>query len=471
MSLDLSRDALRQAADRAAQLYTEIYAGLEDRRVDPGVTRAQMQALFAKSIGDEGVGLDRTLEEFAEKILPNSMGTPHPLYLGLVNSSPLPAGPLADLLVSALNNNGGAFHQSPAISATEREVVREFSRLCGFGEDASGMILPGGLFANLQGLVLARQAHFPEWHKRGPTALNGRPRLYRSHAGHFSVDRAATIIGLGQEGIVEVPARGRGEIDVHELEEQIIRDREAGDLPFAVVANAGTTGTGALDDIEGVAAVCQRQKVWLHVDACYGGGALLLEPRLPEFAGIGRADSVAIDPHKWFFVPMTAGLVLTRRRDLEVEAFEIAASYIPRDEEVDPFRRGVPCSRRSSGLAVWMTLRAHGWNVIRDAVERNIRLTRQLEERLAARGFNVLGGGQLSIACARWEPAGLGRADLDALQQKIAQAVIATGEAWFSTVHHDGAVWLRFNMVNYHTRERHVDRLVELVADAAKAAT
>ena len=144
MSLDLSRVGLLKVSERAAELFTEIYSGLEDRRVDPGVTRAEMHALFENSIGEEGVGLARALEEFAEKILPHSMGTAHPLYFGLVNSSPLPAGPLADLLVSSLNNNGGAFHQSPAISATERVVIQEFARLCGLGDEASGMILPGG---------------------------------------------------------------------------------------------------------------------------------------------------------------------------------------------------------------------------------------------------------------------------------------------------------------------------------------
>jgi len=189
MSLDLTRDGLRRASERAAELFTEIYCGLEDRSVDPRVTRQQMRSLFEDSIEDEGIGLDRVLEEFEKKILPNSMGTPHPLYFGLVNSSPLPAGPLADLLLSSLNNNGGAFHQSPAMSASEWEIIRQFGRLCGLGVDASGMILPGGTYANLQGLLLARRAHFPQLHKEGPTALSGRPLIYQSDVTHFCNDR------------------------------------------------------------------------------------------------------------------------------------------------------------------------------------------------------------------------------------------------------------------------------------------
>jgi glutamate/tyrosine decarboxylase-like PLP-dependent enzyme len=467
MGLDLSRDNLERAAERAAQLYVEIYDGLEERRVDPGVTREEMRALFAGSIGEEGVGLDGVLEEFAQNMLPHSMGTPHPLYMGLVNSSPLPAGPLADLLLSSLNNNGGAFHQSPAMSAAEAEVVREFARLCGLGDEASGMIVPGGTFATLQGLLLARRAHFPDWHKEGPTALRGLPRLYCSAASHFSVDRSAAVMGLGEAGVVKIPALGRGAIDLGCLEEQIVRDRSAGRLPFAAIANCGTTGTGALDDIGGVAEVCQRQGLWLHVDACYGGGALLVEPRMPELEGMAQADSIAIDPHKWFFVPMTAGLVLTRHLEVEVQAFDAAASYIPEDGRVDPIRRGLPTSRRSSGLTVWMTLRAHGWRVIREAVERNIALTRALEDGLRAAGFRVLENGRLSVACVRWEPKGAGKSAVDNLQARIAQAVVSTGRAWFSTVRHESETWLRFNLTNIHTRPRHIEALVALVSNVA----
>ena len=332
----------------------------------------------------------------------------------------------------------------------------------------TGSILPGGTFANLQGLSLARRAHFPNWHKEGPTALSGRPLLYRSEATHLSLDRAAVEIGIGQDGIVGIPSRGRGVIDLGYLEKQIEEDRKAGYLPFVVVANGGTTGTGAIDDISGIADICERHKLWLHVDACYGGGALLVEPRLREFEGIHRADSIAIDPHKWFFIPMTAGLLLTRHRQLEIDAFDVAASYIPGDDTVDPFRRGLPTSRRSTGLTIWMTLRAHGWNVIREAVERNIRLTSQLEDLLRDAGFRVLDGGQLSVACARWEPPGVEATVLDELQTRIAQSVVATGRAWFSTVKHEGVVWLRLNLVNLHTREHHIETLAELIAKSAQ---
>src|SRR5947208_8056546 len=153
---DLPREPLEEAARRAGELFVEIYRGLEQRPVAPAVERGALAQQFAGTLGDDGVGLLAALDEFRDRVLPACMGTPHPLYLGLVNSSPLPAAALADLLVSSLNNNGGAFHQSPAMTTCEAEVVRAFARLYEMPDGAEGMLLPGGTWATLQALVLAR---------------------------------------------------------------------------------------------------------------------------------------------------------------------------------------------------------------------------------------------------------------------------------------------------------------------------
>jgi aromatic-L-amino-acid decarboxylase len=457
---DLASAGLEEAAAKAAALFVSIYRGLEQRPVAPPTSRAALRAAAAGSVAEEGVGLVRALEDFERWVLPGSMGTPHPLYLGLVNSSPLPAAALADLLISSLNNNGGAFHQSPAMTTCEEEVVRAFAGLFGLA-GADGMLLPGGTFATLQAIVLARV------HATGGPARSGL-RLYTSEAAHFSVARAAMVAGIAAEDVVAVPVSGRGVMDAGALEQRIRRNREQGAEPFAVVATAGTTATGALDPLARVASICRAQRIWLHVDACYGGAAILLEEMRGRFAGIEQADSIAIDPHKWFFIPVTAALLLTRDRDVAQRAFATTAgSYIPTDGEVDPWRRGIPTTRRSSGLAVWMALRAHGWRTIRTAVKSNIDLTRRLEALLAERSFRVLEGGELSIACARWEPRGLSAEATDAVQDAITREIVSSGQAWFSTTRHDGRTWLRFNMVNLYTRERHVRDLADLLAAAA----
>jgi aromatic-L-amino-acid decarboxylase len=245
--------------------------------------------------------------------------------------------------------------------------------------------------------------------------------------------------------------------------------RRGGKSPLAVVATAGTTGTGAVDRIAEIADLCASENVWLHIDACYGG-AIALVPELRDLlAGAGRAQSIAVDPHKWFFIPVTAALLLVGEAGLAARYFDTAqGSYIPGDGSVDAWRRGIPTTRRSSGLTVWMAIRAHGWRTIREAVRRNIGLTRLLERLLADRGFTVLAGGQLSVACARFEPPQGDPSSYDQLQEELARRVVATGAAWFSTVRHRGQIWLRFNLVNLHTREEHIRRLVDLLDETAR---
>jgi aromatic-L-amino-acid decarboxylase len=463
--LDPRQEPLDDAARRAAELFVEIYRGLEDRPVAPAVDRPELTARFAGTLGDDGIGLAAVLDEFRDRVLPASMGTPHPLYLGLVNSSPLPAAALADLLVSSLNNNGGAFHQSPAMTACEAEVVRAFARLYGLPDEVEGMFLPGGTWATLQALVLAR------FRAIGPRPPGPGLRVYTSDAAHFSVSRTAFVAGIGADDVVALPTVGRGELDVARLVDAVRRDRNDSKTPLAVVATAGTTGTGAVDPLAAVADLCAAEKLWLHVDACYGG-AIALVPELRDMlTGIERADSIAVDPHKWFFVPVTAALLLVREPGLSARCFDTAhGSYIPGDGVVDAWRRGIPTTRRSSGFTVWMAIRAHGWRIIRGAVRRNVDLSRLLERLLAERGFTVLPGGRLSVVCARWEQPSNDAESRDQFQAELARRVVATGKTWFSTVRHVGRSWLRFNMVNLYTREHHIRELADLLAAAARAA-
>src|SRR5262245_44140755 len=224
---DLTREPLEEAARRAGGLFVEIYRGLEQRPVAPTVERGALVEQFAGTLDDDGIGLLAVLDAFRQQVLPASMGTPHPLYLGLVNSSPLPGAALADLLVSSLNNNGGAFHQSPAMTACEAEVVRAFARLYDLPDEAEGMFLPGGTWATLQALVLARARAI------GKRAPGPGLRIYTSEAAHFSVTRSAFVVGIGADDVVSLATKGRGELDVQLLAETIRHDRRAGHTPLA----------------------------------------------------------------------------------------------------------------------------------------------------------------------------------------------------------------------------------------------
>jgi glutamate/tyrosine decarboxylase-like PLP-dependent enzyme len=435
--------------------------------VTPDPAAVAALASMVGSLDETGVGLERALTDFNELLLPASMATASPRYLGLLTPNVTAEAFAGEVVTAALNNNAGSVHQAPAVYAAETEFLRSLVEQMQLGGELVGQIVAGGTMANLHGILLARQRLWPEWDADGPWAVTMPLRIYTSSSSHFSVERAARVAGFGKGSVVTLPSRERGVLDPRALANAIRRDRARGTRPVAVVATAGTTGTGAIDSLQEIAAVCRDHGLWLHVDACYGGGALLLPELRERFAGIECADSIAIDPHKWLFMPLVCGVVLTRHPGLEVEAFSIEeSSYLPRQPGVlDVYRRGVATSRRATGLSLWLALRAHGWAQIRTGVRRSIAMARRLAQALARDGFEILPGGELSTVCARW-PLPDGEAG-DALQEEIAARAVASGQTWFATVRHAGRTWLRLCVVNQNTDERAIDAVAGLIRTAA----
>jgi glutamate/tyrosine decarboxylase-like PLP-dependent enzyme len=434
---------------------------LKESRITPPADSAEIRTCFDGTLGRQGRGLLGALEDFERLVLPRSLAISNPMYMGLVNSSPLPGAALMDCLVSALDNNAGASHQGPSSEACEAEAIRSLTQALGLGRQMTGLFLPGGTYANLHGLLLARRAAFRKW-----GASHDRLTIYHSETCHFSIARAALVIGLDPANLRPVPVRGRGSMDTGELDRLITRDKAAGLVPCAVACNLGSTGTGALDPIGEVVEVCRHHDLWCHVDACIGGPLLLLEEYVDLRPALAGVDSLAVDLHKWFFMPLTASLILTRHPGLESDCFQLEASYIP-EGEPEAFQRGIPTSRRATGLTVWLALRAYGWDFIAQTVRNNIRLTRLLEDRLRERGYRVLPGGKLSVCCARMEHENLP----PDFHEKVAESIRKQGTAWFATVRHGGLTWWRLNILNLYVNESHVLRMAELLDSEVRSRT
>lgn len=469
MSLERAADVLQRRLAEVGEVLAARYRAWETGAIASGDTRDELAALFAGTLGGPGIGLDAALAFTVDEVLPRCLGIPHPRYWGLVNSSPLPEAVVADALVSGVNNNGGSRAQSPVFTAAEGEVVRFFRDAFGLGAHWGGILLPGGSFATLQALHLARERHLPQWSRDGAHTLTGPPRVYTSDISHFSVGRAARIVGVAAGDVVPIASAGpRGELDPAALDARLAEDRARGALPFCVNATSGSTGTGALDDLAALAEVCARHDVWMHVDACYGGAAVLVDSLRDAFDGIAGAHSLCVDPHKWCFVPVTASVLLVDDPGLVARTYAVDASYVPAEAEPDNFARGLATSRRAMGFTAWFTLRAVGADGIAALVEANCRQARRFEARLAEAGFEVLPGGRLSTTCARWEPAGLADAALDELQRRIAAAVVDDGDAWLATTRHAGRVWIRSAITNAHTTDADADRVADIVIAAAR---
>jgi aromatic-L-amino-acid decarboxylase len=446
---------------RAGEIVAEYLGSLDRRGVSPPADPRALTAFFGERIAAEGVGWRRSFDELRETALATAMGIPHPLYLGLMNSSPWPAGIFAESLVAGFSQNAGSFRQSPPATAAEWAVTRFLCEKVGYGARSFGTLVPGGTLANLSALLCARDRAFPDWLEEGPAAAGGkRPCFYASEEAHFSIARSAGVLGLGRSSLHRVPTLGRGSIDPAALASLVGRDRAEGWTPFAVVATACTTATGAIDPIPEVAQVAAREGLWLHVDAAFGGAALLSERDRPLLAGIERADSVTIDPHKWFFVPLLAGALLVRdEADLE-RSFDADPSYVPATPGiVDYFRRTLQGSRRGDALKVWVALRSVGTASLARAIERTNDHARALERMLQARGFEVLPDGRMPIVDFRLRPAGVEGEALDAVQRDLQARLETWNRAWFATARFRGRLWLRANFASFLTTEDHVAEL------------
>lgn len=430
---------------------------------------------FAAPVPWEGAGAAEVWAEVWERVAGEAIRLHHPMYLGHQVAPPLPHAILADAMVSLLNQSLAVWEMSPTGTPVEQQVVRWMIELLGYPETADGTLVSGGSVANLTGLLAAREARFPgAWEHGVARSEAGRAVVLVTGQAHYSVERAAGLMGLGSDAVRAVPERD-GTMDVDALE-RMLRDAEAEGRPvLAVVATAASTATGAFDDLAAIADVTERAGVWLHVDGAHGA-SFLCSPRLRgRLRGIERADSVAWDPHKMMFMPISTGAILVRdRRHLDA-AFRQSAPYLfhPRDGETrscDLGQRTLQCSRRFDALKLWICLRIHGvehfGRLQEQTVENAAALHRLLEE---VDDFEPMHVPESNILCFRHLPAWIrDRApeEIDAFQTRVRERYNASGNGWITATVLGGRRVLRVTMINPHTRREHLVRLLEGVREA-----
>jgi glutamate/tyrosine decarboxylase-like PLP-dependent enzyme len=422
-----------------------------------------MEALLREPPPERGRGFPAALEDFAAKVAPYACRVNHPRFLAFVPGAPTFLSALGDFLCAGTNFFAGVWFEAPGPSEVELVVLDWFREFLGMPAGTEGILTSGGSEANLTALVVARE--------RLPLADRGRAVLYLTEQRHWSVDRAAKVIGLAPDQLRPVAADENYRLAPAALAEAVAKDRYDGQLPWAVVANAGATNSGAVDPLAGLADLCAREGLWLHVDAAYGWAAVLTPEGRDELAGIGRADSVTLDPHKWLAQAFESGCVLVRDGPRLTEAFTLRPEYMqdvePGTEEVNFADRSLALTRRFRALKVWLSLRALGVGWFRGLVTRCCQLAglsqRLLEE---ARVFEILSPRQLGIVCYRYVPPG-GAVDgpaLDRLNLALVDAVRSTGRAFLSSTRLGGRVALRFCFVNWRTTAADVEEIVRLLA-------
>ena len=397
-------------------------------------------------------------------------------FWGYVAPPGLAAGALADWLASGINQNLTAFRSAPGAALVEMQVVEWIREMVGLPRSSGGLLTSGGSIANLAGLAAARDAAVPfDLARRGLRGEPGAPLvLYASEEVHHAVIKAAAILGIGRDFVRLVPVDRRLRLDVAALRDAVRRDRRARLLPFAVAASAGTVTTGAVDPLREVWRLCRLERLWMHVDACYGGFAILAPSARPLLRALSLADSIALDPHKWLYLPVDAGCILYRRPDAARRAFRLEADYTRmfgagRLEQTAFWDYGPELSRRFRALKIWLALKHHGAELFSEAIEQDLQLAAVLADKVkATRRLELLSRGDLGIVCFRYVPPGprLPEADLTALNERVLVAVQRRGRAFVSNAQVRGRFALRACLINYRTTAADLDLLIREVLAA-----
>jgi len=469
---DLSPDEIRRLGALVVEAVAADRGALESRPVFGKL--GPRAAFFDEPLPEEGRPFEEVLGVVRREVLPAAFGNSHPRFFAFINASADPVGILAELLAAAMNPNcWGGDH---AAIHVEHRVIAWLSAIVGLPPACEGILTSGGSMANFTALAAARAAMAP-WDVREEGAVApGQPRLvvYASDQVHNCVDKAVDLLGLGWRFLRRVPSDEAYRLRVDALEAAIVRDRAAGLRPAIVVANAGSVNTGAIDPLDAIADVCEREGLWFHADGAYGGMALVSEKLRPLFRGIERARSVAADPHKWLYVPYEAGATLVREPGRLGAAFRRPAEYLVHDAESPLLGppgfndRGPELSRAFKALKVWMGLKVHGRRAYAERVERDCALARFLAEAVDGRpGLERLSDPTLSIVAFRVRPPGVPEARLDALNQRIVNRLVGGGGFMVAPTVLRGRVAIRACIVNFRTRE---DDLVALLDEAERVA-
>jgi len=457
-TLDLTREEMRALGHRVVDLMIEHFATLASKAPAFTGSRAELENALREPLPEKGSDPAAVLARLETQVFTNMCHVDHPRFFAFVPSPGNFVGAMADALAAGINPFMGTWLAGSGPAEIELVTVDWLREMCGLPETAGGLFVSGGSVANLTALAVAREQ------KLGDEIACG--CVYFSDQTHSSVDRALAVLGFRPRQLRRLAADGQYRLPLAALRNAVEEDRAAGRIAFCVVANAGTTNTGAVDPLPELARFCSRNGMWLHADGAYGAASMLSARGRAALAGIEQVDSLSLDPHKWLFQPFESGCVILRERSLLRDTFRILPDYL-RDahhlqEEVNFCDYGIQLTRSFRALKLWMSFQVFGAERFRTAIDRCFELAEIAEQRLRrSRRWEILSPAQMAIVAFRHEGG-------DDLNSKLAAALKESGYAFLSTTTLRGRTALRLCTINPRTTEADVlgtiARLEELQA-------
>lgn len=424
--------------------------------VTPNVTPEEIQR-YLRSRYDFGktAPLDEIVADVETMLRTWQVQVTHPRYFGLFNPSVTLASIVADTLVAMYNPQLAAWRTSPAANEIERHTLAWLSAKFGLPENAVAAFTSGGAEANLSAVVVALTHAFPDYGERGLRSLGANPSIYLTGEANHSFNKIAHMTGLGRQALRVVATDRDLKMDVEDLARQVAEDRKNGWTPVMVAGTAGTTAVGAIDPLVELARFCRQENLWFHVDAAWGGAAVISPQLKGHLSGIEAADSITCDAHKWFSVPMGAGMFFCRRADAVADTFHADNAYMPRKTPgsvSDPYTSSVQWSRRFIGLKLFLALAHHGESGYVDMIEHQTRMGDALRESLKSGGWRIVNTTPLPLVCFTRD-----RLDVTAFLAALQKRQVA----WMSEVRMgDGTPALRACITNFRTTESDIRYVV-----------
>lgn len=479
--LNWSADRAREFGNEIVALWSEWLAELPRLPVAGRATAADVRAAVAREIPDDPVPDDELLGLLRTIAFDHTTKVGHPGFMAYISGAGTIPGAAADLLAAGLNQNVGGWRLAPAATEIELQLGRWFARRLGLPSRGGGYVTSGGAMAAFVALKAARDNR-AGWPVRELGTRAGPPlSCYASDQVHDVNTRATDMLGLGRQAVRVIASDDHGRMRVDALRAAIARDVRSGSKPIAVIATAGSVSTGAIDPLRAIADVCAEYGLWMHVDGSYGGVAAMTDELRPLFDGIERADSIAIDAHKWLYTPHSSGMLVVRDMQSLADAFAIEPAYLYEEKEAagrgtDLFALGPQFSRGFHALKIWVSLLAHGWSAYERRITHDVALARYLYARVSAHDeLEAVGAAPaLSITCFRYVPREL-RGDpsaeryLNRLNESLMMELQLGGRVFPSNAVIDGRFALRACIVNFRTEVREMNLLLQEAVDAGRA--
>lgn len=455
--LDPTTDEFRAAGHRLIDWIGDYFERIDDYEVLSRVQPGDVERQFAASAPESGKPYDALLREFEQKIVPGITHWNHPSFFAYFSITGSQAGVLGELLSAALNENGMLWRTSPSVTELETVTLRWLRDALGLPDNLFGIINDTASINSFLALAAAREAAGLGVRKGG---MSGAPRMrvYCSEHAHSSIDKAAIALGIGLDNVVHIESDEAFRMRPDLLEAAIARDRAAGMLPCAISATLGTTSTASVDPLPAIAAIAQRENVWLHVDAAYAGSAMICPELRWMWDGIEHADSIITNPHKWLFTQVDLGVLYTRKPEVLRETFSLVPEYLTTTDtaEINYMDYGLQLGRRFRALKLWLVLEHYGLERMREVIRGHIAMAARLAEELQKReGVELLAPQMFSVVVFR--------KGSDEETAALMERINASGEVFVSHTKLRGKYGIRVAIGNGATEWRHVEKILELV--------